>query len=99
MTPEQIKDEASHHGFIGNTDQLVKFARAIEAEARAQALSEAYDLLFDVKGSKATRFDAQNAIRELAAPVDVQAWVELARARRDRRDPIPDFDDRPEARI
>lgn len=34
LTPEQIKDEASHHGFIGNTDQLVKFARAIEAEAR-----------------------------------------------------------------
>lgn len=57
------------------------FARAIEAEARAQALSEAYDLLFDVKGCKATRFDAQNAIRELAAPVDVQAWIELARAR------------------
>lgn len=59
----------------------IYFARQIEADARAQALSEAYDLLFDVKGCKATRFDAQNAIRELAAPVDVQAWVELARAR------------------
>ena len=57
------------------------FGRQIEADARAQALSEAYDLLFDVKGCKATRFDAQNAIRELAAPVDVQAWIELARAR------------------
>lgn len=34
LTPEQIKDEASHHGFIGNTDQLVKFARAIESEVR-----------------------------------------------------------------
>lgn len=36
LTPEQIKDEASHHGFIDNTDQLVKFARAIEAEVRKQ---------------------------------------------------------------
>lgn len=57
------------------------FALAIEAEARAQALSEAYDLLFDVKGCKVTRFDAQNAIRAMAAPADVQAWVELARTR------------------
>lgn len=31
LTDEQIKDEASYHGFIGNTDQLIKFARAIEA--------------------------------------------------------------------
>ena len=34
LTPEQIKDEASHHGFIGSTEMLVKFARAIEAEVR-----------------------------------------------------------------
>lgn len=31
LTDEQIKDEASHHGFIGSTDQLVKFVRGIEA--------------------------------------------------------------------
>ena len=30
LTVNQIKDEASYHGFIGNTDQLVKFVRAIE---------------------------------------------------------------------
>ena len=36
LTPEQIKDEASYYGFIGNTDQLVKFARAIESEVRKQ---------------------------------------------------------------
>jgi hypothetical protein len=31
LTPEQIKDEASHHGFIGSTEMLVKFVRGIEA--------------------------------------------------------------------
>ena len=31
LTLEQIKDEASHHGFLGSTDQLVKFVRGIEA--------------------------------------------------------------------
>ena len=31
LTPEQIKDEASHHGFIGSTDRLVEFVRGIEA--------------------------------------------------------------------
>lgn len=35
LTDEQIKDEASHHGFIGSTEMLVNFARAIEAEVRA----------------------------------------------------------------
>ena len=35
LTDEQIKDEASHHGFIGSTEMLVKFARAIESEVRA----------------------------------------------------------------
>ena len=36
LTDEQIKDEASHHGLIGSTEKLVKFARAIEAEVRKQ---------------------------------------------------------------
>lgn len=31
LTDEQIKDEASHHGFIGSTEMLVKFVRGIEA--------------------------------------------------------------------
>lgn len=31
LTDEQIKDEASYHGFIGSTDQLIKFVRGIEA--------------------------------------------------------------------
>lgn len=30
LTDEQIKDEASYHGFIGSTEMLVKFVRAIE---------------------------------------------------------------------
>lgn len=84
LTPEQIDAEAfARWGEMKGAPLAMcrGFARAIEAEARAQALSEAYDLLFDVKGCKATRFDAQNAIRALAAPGDVQAWVELARAR------------------
>lgn len=33
--------------------------------SRAQALREAYDLMFDIKGCKAARFDAQTAIRIL----------------------------------
>ncbi len=33
--------------------------------SRAQALSEAYDLMFDIKGCKVTRFDAQTALRNL----------------------------------
>lgn len=33
--------------------------------SRAQALSEAYDLMFDIKGCKVTRFDAQAALRNL----------------------------------
>lgn len=57
--------------------------------SRAQALSEAYDLLFDVAGSKATRFDAQRAIRELAAPADVNSWVELARAAKSKNRTLP----------
>lgn len=36
LTPEQIKDEASHHGFIGSTEMLVKFVRGIETEVRKQ---------------------------------------------------------------
>ncbi len=31
LTEEQIKDEASYHGFIGSTEMLVKFVRGIEA--------------------------------------------------------------------
>ena len=31
LTDEQIKDEASHHGFMGSTELLVKFVRGIEA--------------------------------------------------------------------
>ena len=31
LTDEQIKDEASHHGFIGSTEMLVKFVRGIES--------------------------------------------------------------------
>ena len=36
--------------------------------SRAQALREAYDLMFNIQGDKATRFDAQAAIRNLMAP-------------------------------
>jgi hypothetical protein len=79
LSDERIDDLAQNYGL--DWLDYEPFARAIEAEARAKAFSEAYDLLFDVKGCKATRFDAQNAIREPAAPVDVQAWIELARAR------------------
>lgn len=81
LSDDQILDVAATTQLYNHALPAIRFARAIEAEARAQALSEAYDLLFDVKGCKATRFDAQSAIRELAAPVDVQAWIELARAR------------------
>lgn len=80
LTDDFLWHEATQ-STIGGDIHIIKFARAIEAKARAQALSEAYDLLFDVKGCKATRFDAQNAIRAMAAPADVQAWVELARTR------------------
>lgn len=31
LTVEQIKDEASHCGFIGSVEQLVEFVRRIEA--------------------------------------------------------------------
>lgn len=47
--------------------------------SRAQALSEAYDLMFSIRGDKVTRFDAQSAIRNLAAPEDVHAWTALGR--------------------
>lgn len=33
--------------------------------SRAQALREAYDLMFDIKGCKVTRFNAQTAILNL----------------------------------
>jgi hypothetical protein len=33
--------------------------------SRKQALQEAYDAMFDIKGDKATRFDAQTAVRRL----------------------------------
>lgn len=38
--------------------------------SRKQALQDAYDAMFDIKGDKVTRFDAQTAIRKLegAAP-------------------------------
>lgn len=78
LSDEQIR---AHWNNYSPTKGIESFARAIEAEVRAQALSEAYDLLFDVKGCKATRFDAQNAIRAMAAPVDAKAWIALARAR------------------
>ena len=75
LTPEQIKDEASHHGFIGNADQLIKFARAIEAKARRDALTEAericdhYATALDGGANEYTRsrecMQAANAIRAL----------------------------------
>lgn len=85
LSDERIDDLAQNYGL--DWLDYEPFARAIEAEVRAQALSEAYDLLFDVKGCKATRFDAQNAIRAMAAPVDAQAWIALARARL--KEPMP----------
>lgn len=38
-------------------------AAALVAKGRVAGLDEAYDLMFDIKGSKETRFDAQTAIR------------------------------------
>lgn len=47
--------------------------------SRAEALREAYNAMFDIKGDKITRFDAQTAIRNLAAPADPVAWLEPAK--------------------
>jgi len=47
------------------------FARVV----RSEALREAYEAMFDIKGDKVTRFDAQTAIRNLAAPADPVAWL------------------------
>ena len=77
LTPEQIKDEASYHGFIGSTEMLVKFARAIEAEVRKddealirqllEALENSSDLVF----KDTTKADA----RDLAITAG-RAWLE-----------------------
>lgn len=41
--------------------------------SRQQALEEAYDAMFAIKGCRATRFDAQTAIRSLTSPIGDKA--------------------------
>lgn len=55
-TAEQVADDF----LFGMADHLA----AIKA-ARVQALEEAYNAMFDIKGCKVTRFNAQTAIRRM----------------------------------
>ena len=52
VTPERIKDEASHHGFIGSTEMLVRFSRAIEAEVRKDDEALIRQLVAALEGEK-----------------------------------------------
>lgn len=52
----------------GYKDLSVDLAWCMWQAARKHALQQAYDAMFDIKGDKATRFDAQTAIRQLANP-------------------------------
>lgn len=76
-TQMQIPYESIRY-VAGYTEQYVKdYARAwgdARAEhARRVAMEEAYNVLFAVKGDKATLFDAQTAIRAAAPPQGEQA--------------------------
>ena len=71
LTPEQIKDEASHHGFIGSTEMLVRFARAIEAEVR--------------KDDEALIEQMQDALEEILDLVDLLSPLECDTTRKVRK--------------